>query len=311
MARKIDDLEREEAEADELHKKLYDTSEEETEEQEQEAEEESEEEEAEEEETSEETWEQRYKTLKGKYDAEVPRLSAEIAQWGEYANSLKARIEALEKGAEKKAPDEKEETEDEDVEALAEDYPDFARVLRNVNKRHSEELAALKKQVESNSASVNAEIGTSRQSRFEADMARLGFPNWRQIDKDPKFLEWLQAPIPYTDMTRLDAVKKAASEFNAERIVQFFTDFQKSTGSATEEEEEAEAGTHMEKFIAPPKSEGPSAPKRKAAGAGLTRADYERFMNPRYRYNPADWGGKSEREVEAIFDKLILERKLR
>jgi hypothetical protein len=253
-------------------------------------------------------WKQKYQTLDGKYKAEVPRLSAEVGQWREYATSLSRRISELEE-VPRVVPKKDEPETDPDLEALAERDPDFATVIKKIKEDHGREIAALRKEMETGITadlkSVKEDLKLSKEERFDLALRTSGVPDWKEIDHDPAFLEWLRAPVPYTRATKLDFLKDAARNFDAVTASQFFLDFKASQNTEGTPEVVEEIPDPLNKFVAPPRSGGPSIPKR-SVQPGLTKAQYEKFMNPRYQFNPADYGGRTEKQMEALFDAAIL-----
>jgi hypothetical protein len=247
-------------------------------------------------------WKQKYQTLEGKYRVEVPRLTSEVNQWKEYSTSLSHRITELENAVKK--PVEKEPEKDADIAALETDYPDFTKVLKKIKDEHRSEIAALRQEIGTRDAdikNVKEDVQVSRQDRFNIDMARVVGENWREIDTNPDFITWLGDTIPYTRMTKLQYLQEAARNLDVETVSKFFLDYKETL---KEPEPETEPEDKLKKFTAPPRSETSTIPKT-GGQQGLSRAQYEKFMNPRYKFNPSDWGGKTEQQMEAAFDVAI------
>jgi len=246
-------------------------------------------------------YKQKYQTLEGKYKAEVPRLSAEIGQWKDYATSLQERITALEKVKPVKID---EPVTDPDIEAVTTAYPEVATLIKKMEKKHEVEIQKLRSELEGGSAEIKDlknETVLSKQDRFDMAMRTAGVPDWKVIDKDPVFIEWLGEQVPYTRSTKLQLLQQAAREFDADTVSKFFLDFKESIKEPDGNVEPQP--DKLKKFVAPPRGGG--IPPVKPVPAGVTKAQYEKFMNPRYKFNPADWGGKTEAQMDAIFDNAI------
>jgi len=232
-----------------------------------------------------EYWKSKFQTIEGKYRAEVPRLSAEIAQWKNHSTELEGRIKVLET---------KKEPEPEELTDFEETYPDFAKILKKQSAKYEAEIAEIREQLNNNLTadinSVKADINVSRQERFNQQLDSV-VPGWKQIDADPEFIAWLNEPAPYTKNSKLELIQNAARNLDADTVSQFFLDFK---GGEVKQKSN----------VAPPRSSGPAAP-RSGTPQTLTREQYEKFMNPRGRFNPDDWGGKTERQVEIMFDAAI------
>ena len=247
-------------------------------------------------------YKQKYQTLEGKYKAEVPRLSAEIGQWKDYATSLQERITSLEAVKPVKID---EPVTDPDTEAVTTAYPEVAILIKKMKEEHKAEIQKLRSELESG---VSAEIKNlkndtllSKQDRFDMAMRNAGIPDWKTIDKDPVFIEWLGEQVPYTRSTKLQLLQAAAREFDADTVSKFFLDFKESIKEPDGNIEVLP--DKLSKFTAPPRGGG--IPPIKPVPAGVTKAQYEKFMNPRYKFNPADWGGKTSEQMDAIFDNAI------
>jgi hypothetical protein len=265
-------------------------------------------------------WKQKYQTLDGKYRAEVPRLSAEIVQWRDYAAGLSKRVGELEEAvkvaaSQPKPKDDGVET-DRDFQELALENPNFAKVIQNIKDDYEAKLSILRREKETLESGVTADIKSvkedlqlSKQERFDLAMRNFGVPDWREVDYDPAFKEWLNTTVPYTNATKLELLVAAAKNLDAKTASQFFLDFKASQTPVEEAEVVGNTTDKLTKFVALPRSGGTAIPT-KSAQPGLTRAQYEKFMNPRYKFNPSDWGGKNEHQVEAMFDAAILKGNL-
>jgi len=50
-------------------------------------------------------------------------------------------------------------------------------------------------------------------------------PNWREVNKDPRFLAWLRKPNIYTGKSNQDLLNEAARSADAQRVAAFFKGF--------------------------------------------------------------------------------------
>lgn len=261
---------------------------------------------------SEDTWKQKFDTLLGKYNAEVPRFAAEVKQWKDNAIALADRVTELEtklSSAEVKA---QVDSVDVDLTELEREYPDIGSYIRKLNDAHRKEIDELRKQVKSNLdnsiSEVKSDITVSKQQAFDKQMADLGVPNWRQIDQMPEFGEWLNQPAGYGRFTKLVLLQDAARALDATTVSKFFLDFMKESTSS---QEGSDNQSKFKNFIAPPRNEQGGKPKREGANK-LTREMYTQFMrdSAKGKFNPSKWGGKTEAQVEAMFDTAIAQGSL-
>lgn len=295
----------------------------------------------------EETFKQKYLTLKGKYDKEVPKAQAalktaqdELKQWQAYAGTLEKKVGALEEKLKEaaKAPEPKPgktdkpkkiDLADPELSTLIADYPGVGKILEAFeakSKTDEETIAALQAELKASGSKldkIETDVGETRTSRFELDMIQAVGRDWRSTDSDPKFLEWLNAPVPYTGKTKLQLLQAASAALDAATVATFFNDYRATLkvddagGDDADDDNGADAGEDaaagkLKKQVAPPRSGG-TPPKKASAKAGTyTRAQYAQFNNELIsgKFKPANWGGKTEAEMDAIFNRAIVNHEL-
>ena len=257
-------------------------------------------------------WKQKFDTLLGKYNAEVPRFAAEVKQWKDNAIALADRVSELETKLSSAEVQSKIDSVDVDLTQLESDYPDIGAYIRKLNEAHKAEINELRKQLKSNFdnsiSEVKSDITVSKQQAFDKQMESLGVPNWRQIDQMPEFGEWLNQPAEYGRFTKLVLLQDAARALDAQAVSKFFLDFMKEYTSS---QEGSDNQGKLKNFIAPPRNEQGGKPKREGANK-LTREMYTQFMrdSAKGKFNPTKWGGKTEAQVEAMFDAAIAQGSL-
>lgn len=202
-----------------------------------------------EEEPSSDDWEHKYKVLKGKYDKEVPRLTRELRMLKQEKEQLLQRMSLLEqvvsevmsRGTQSpQAP--KQEEEDEELLRVKEDYPE---IYKAVNKLVERKLA---REIRPELDYVKA---TTTQSAFYNRLSAL-VPNWRSINTDPNFIDWLSHPSEeLPTKTRHQVMLMAFQEGDADAVASFFRRYiqQSRTNS---EGEEVSMKSPAEKSVAPP-----------------------------------------------------------
>lgn len=259
-------------------------------------------------------YKQKYKTLEGKYRAEVPRLNEDVKKWKDTALNLNTRISELEaKLSELQQTSVANET-DTDINQLTTDYPDIGKVVKKLKDGYEAKIDALEKKIQ---AGVSTEISTvkedvaeSRRRQFDVDMAAAGVPDWKVLDVDEGFNAWLTENVPYTRITKLDALKDAASKLDVESVSRFFLDYKATIGKEAQQPNDGQG--KLEKFVAPSTAKvgtGPHSTKQ----PWLTQAEYTKFMqeSAKGKFHPSKWGGKTEEQVESMFDAAIAEGSLR
>jgi len=261
--------------------------------------------------------EQKYKTLKGMFDAEVPRTQAENKKLKEQIGEFQNKVAELEKNISNAKTSQQLTALDAEIEDVELDHPKLASALKIFKETVLAQINAQKdgikvkpdESVKADIESVKTDVNEVKLVRFDLEMNKLKVPDWQTIDNDPKFSEWLQEKVPYTNSTKAQLLKEAASKLDATTVSQFFLDY-KATLEASPQKDGQDK---LKPFVAPPKG-GQSAPLT-GAQSDLTLANYAKFMKETtgsdYTFDPKKWGGKTEAQVEQMFNDAISKGSLR
>ncbi len=190
------------------------------------------------EQATEEDWEHKYKVLKGKYDKEVPRLYKEIKQLKKEKEQLLRRLEFLEQFIEMQkmqatvqpqSPQAPQSTdiieEDEEIKRFKEEYPEVYKMIEKL-------LKSTVGQIENK---VTQTVSSITQQQFEAQLTAL-VPEWRMLNSDPGFIEWLQVTDPITGLTRHQLLLMAYEKKDATAVANFFKRYLQERNQPFEEE---------------------------------------------------------------------------
>lgn len=250
---------------------------------------------------AEEKWEQKYKTLKGMYDAEVPRLHADL-------RDLKAQVDALRKAAETKpvepakpAVAEKLVT-DADVEAFGSDLIEVQRkVAREVAAEFRGELDAMRAENEKLREQLNNTGTQVSEASFEQRLYRL-VPDFETVNADPKWIAWLNEVDPLLRAPRATVAQQAFNRGDAEGVAHYVAMFKKSIAPV---EPTADKTTELELQIQPNRS-ATSTPPTSQKGKIYTNAEIEKMFR-----KATDLGVKGRveeaKKLEAEIDAAFME----
>jgi|GEM_PF-2370319 len=185
-------------------------------------------------------WEQKYKVLKGKYDKEVPRLSKEIKMLKREKEELMNRLSMLEQAVmymnQTKQQQPQPQAEDEDIVKLKSEYPEVYNAVSKLMSRKFGEIEPKLNEIKQEATTGN----------FYARLDALA-PNWRTLNTDPDFLDWLNEPSQEVPtMTRHKLMMTAFQQGDASTVAHFFNTYEKLN-----QNEEPEAPM-AQKFTAPP-----------------------------------------------------------
>ena len=201
-------------------------------------------------EVPEETWQQKYKTLKGMYDAEVPRLHSDI-------RDLKSQMDKLQKAAEAPKPEAKPAAQptklvtDADVQAFGEDLIEVQRkVAREVAAEFRGELDAMKAENEKLREQLNTTGSQVSEASFEQRLYRL-VPDFQTVNTDERWINWLNEVDPLLRAPRKSVAQEAFNTGDAEAVAHYIGMFKASVAPA---EQPSDKAAELEKQIQPKRS---------------------------------------------------------
>ena len=246
------------------------------------------------------TWEAKWRTLNGKYKAEVPRLHRQVKQLqGEITGlrDLLANLDSLKKEPEKPAP---EQTVSQENLLKPDEIEDYGADLIDVMRRAGQEgvnpviqslrneIDVLKRQLGGVSQTVAM---SSRDKVFNLLSSKI--PNWEELNNDPGFLEWLDQIDPYSGISRQQMLSNAFEKNDGLRVVTFFQGYlNENDAMQTAQPAAAPQRTPQKKLddlVAPGRPKAPVAAaqegKRTWTQAQIA-AFYRDVTDGKYRNNP-------------------------
>lgn len=250
---------------------------------------------------AEETWQQKYKTLKGMYDAEVPRLHADL-------RDLKAQVDNLRKAAETKPVEpakpktaEKLVT-DADVEAFGSDLIEVQRkVAREVAAEFRGELDAMRAENEKLREQLMSTGTQVSEASFEQRLYRM-VPDFEAVNADPKWIAWLNEVDPLLRAPRSTVAQQAFNRGDAEGVAHYVSMFKQSIKPV---EPAADKTEELERQLQPNRGAA-STPPTSQKGKVYTNADIEKMFR-----KATDLGVKGRveeaRKLEAEIDAAYME----
>jgi len=198
-------------------------------------------------------FEQRYRTLRGKYDAEVPRLHQQVKELTTRATQLTQAVEAP-KPAEPTKPKEKVSfVTDADRAEFGEELIDVQRrVAREVASEYQEQLEAQAKVIEDLKAQVSNTGSQIGQMSFSQKLAQL-VPDFEKVDQDERWVAWLNEHDPMLRAPRRTQAKAAFDAGDAEAVAHYVS-LWKSSVADTQEPAKDTRQAELEKQVAPNRS---------------------------------------------------------
>lgn len=209
-----------------------------------------------------EKWEARFKTLSGKYNAEVPRLHATLKERDAKLNSLTEEVEALKAAL---AKPKESLVKPEEVSEYGEPLVDLIRrAAREEVQAKDTEIAQLKKRLES----LDSNIVQNREVGFY-DKLTGSVPDWMAINDDPDFHAWLGESDELTGYTRQAILSEAEEKRDADRVARFFNAYKK-----VQQNKAAAANESLDSQVAPVVTRTPESPPGKKLWTRAEIADF-------------------------------------
>lgn len=207
---------------------------------------------------SEETWQAKFFTLKGKYDAEVPRLHAQMKELNTQVQQLITEA-ANAKAAPVTTEPVKSLITEQDKEAFGSDLLDLidrateAKVaeFRTRETKLQAEIAELKGKV----GRVDETVGVSSKEMFLDRLAKQ-VPDWEALNVDQGFLAWLAEVDPVYGLPRQSALTNAYEMLDAVRTANIFKQYKSTLAPSPQQITNQE----LQRQVAPTRSRSTSAP---------------------------------------------------
>jgi len=177
-------------------------------------------------------WANRYNAMRGRLGAETKKFNAAIATKDQQILELHNRLSQLSDEVVKSSqllsqvsrqPPQPPQPvtpliTDEDLEKHGADTVDF--VQRAARLAVGSELETLQRQ----NNQLQQQLSRSAKTAMNAELTRE-VPNWREINTDKRFLQWLRKPNIYTGRTNKELLDAAAGAADAPRVAAFFKGF--------------------------------------------------------------------------------------
>lgn len=233
----------------------------------------------------EEDYVQKYKTLQGMYNAEVPRLHSQnrdLANRVEQLEQLLATMNAQQNQPLTQAQIEKLVTE-QDIE----EYGDSIDMMRKVSKEEMSAAAQRINQLENYIRQMQSQLvpqvqalsqhqAASTEQQFWSTLTSM-VPNWREVNDSQAFQTWLLEVDPLTGISRQTYLEDAQRNLDVRRVSSFFTAWLEMTGQAGNAQR-SHVSSQLEKQVAPGRAKSTGSPVNNSAKV-YTPTDIKKFFD--------------------------------
>lgn len=239
---------------------------------------------------SEDTVLQKYKTLQGMYNAEVPRLhqqNREMQQRIQQMEQLLASVSQQPSQSAAQVPTTEKYVTEQDVA----EYGDSLDMMRKVSKEELhplyQRIASLESTLKQLHSSVVPQVqavaqrqAVSAEQQFWSDLS-VAVPNWREINDNDAFQSWLLDVDPLTGIARQTYLEDAQRAQDARRVANFFRTWLEISGQAPvahSSERANSSASELEKQVAPGRSRSAGTPPASKAKM-YTPTDISKFFD--------------------------------
>lgn len=206
-------------------------------------------------------WKSKYLVLQGKYNAEVPRLHADVKELKEQVQALTEKAAKAAVAPPPPAPKPPNPADLADSAKFGEDTVSMVRRLAAEAAAQAagevrDELTPVKSKVDEVASQAEAVATNQANARRVAFMAELtkAVPNWREIDQDDAFQAFLAEHAPQTRTPRQKFLEEAYADGDVLAVAGFFNAFTASKAPAA-----LPGSNPLERHVVPDPS-GRSAP---------------------------------------------------
>lgn len=206
-------------------------------------------------------WEAKYHTLKGMYDAEVPRLHSQVRELNTQVQTLIAEVAQAKVQPAPQEPAESLITE-QDKEAFG---PDLIDLIERATASKVSTLQARESELVNEIKQLKAQLGdvTERQVVSDKDRFLNGLtekvPDWETLNTDQGFLNWLQEVDPIYGLPRHAALTNAYEAGDVARVATVFNTYKTLIG-APKQATKSKANQELQRQVAPTRSRSSAPP---------------------------------------------------
>lgn len=232
---------------------------------------------------------QKYKTLQGMYNAEVPRLhqqNREMTQRLQQMEQLLATMSQAPAASAAPQPVADKFVTDKDVE----EYGDSIDMMRKVSREELSSVAQRLNQIEQALRQMQTSVvpqvqavaqrqHVSAEQQFWAELG-AAVPTFRDVNANEAFQAWLLESDPLTGITRQTYLDDAQRALDARRVANIFRTWMEASGQAAVAQSTGKAPTaELEKQVSPGRSRSTGTPASANQGKMYTPQDIQKFFN--------------------------------
>lgn len=204
------------------------------------------------------SWEQKYKTLQGMYNAEVPKLTAQNRELSSRVSQMEELLSNLSNQPVQQAPMSNDPLiTDKDVQEYGDSIDVMRRAAREELAQSNARVAQLEQTIRQLQTSVVPQV--QQMSHRQAQSAEQSFwselsskvPNWNEINDNQEFQSWLLDVDPLTGITRQTYLEDAQGQLDVNRVARFFQSWPGANSTPVAQTSRKAQTSQLEKQVAP------------------------------------------------------------
>lgn len=229
-------------------------------------------------------WQQKYQTLQGMYNADVPRLNAQNQELLSRLHNMEELISAMQS-----APPREEAAAPmssltaEELEEYGESIDVMRKVSQEIAGQYQRKISDLEGTVAQLRGSVVPRVeqiafqqASSNEQAFWSGLeARV--PDWREVNGSQAFQNWLMEEDPLSGITRQVYLDAAQRDLDVGRVAQFFSSWGQISGTSTARPNRSASQSELERQVTPGRSRSGGSPRPEDAKT-YTPADIQKFF---------------------------------
>lgn len=254
-----------------------------------------------------ENFEHMYNSLKGRYDKQddtIRQLNHELGMMRQQMEQLRSSAAAQ---PARTAENTFKKLTDEEREAYGSDFIDVS--ARAAEEKLLPEIERLKAQLAELGGKVDNTASmthTEKQQRMY-DHLDSKLPDWRKINRDPKFIAWANLRDPFSGAIRITMMNEAHNSYDAARVLNFFQGFLRDEAivdpaSTTKQDVTSEGKVSLESLAAPGRAKAPAASVTPGEKETISRAQIANFYRLVQQGHYRGQEAEKNRLEQMIFD---------
>lgn len=253
------------------------------------------------------TWEQKYKTLQGMYNKDVPRLNATNRELSSRVSQLEQLLSQISSQPAQAPVKSDPLITDADMQEYGESIDVMRRAAREEVAQSNARVAQLEAQLRQLQASVvpqmhqisQKQAASNEQAFWSALSSKV--PNWEDINDRQDFQSWLLEVDPLTGISRQTYLEDAQRNLDASRVASFFSTWEQANGQSVAHTNRKAQSSQLEKQVSPGRGRS-SASAMPSEGQTYSTDDIKKFFNDvrmgRYKGRETE-RGRIERDIFA------------